>query len=120
MSCSLFTEIAMGDEGHGGHCRVEQLAALFQFQRRSSIGQGGRDVAHGDRPAERRRMAAGGDPPDLVALAVEDQGAFAYRLPPLDEQADALLRRAALEFREDALRTSKPALRATPLADRKA
>src|SRR5262245_60583048 len=80
----------------------------------------GGDVAHGDRPLQAGREAAAGDPPDLIAFAVEDQCALANRLPPFDVEPDSLLRRALLDLLEDTGGAREIAFRAPPLADRKA
>src|SRR5881392_4397063 len=70
---SLSAVVAVGDEGHWRHGRLEQLAALLELQFRASRAQSGGHIAHGDGPLQRRREGAAGDAADFIAFDVEDQ-----------------------------------------------
>jgi len=76
----------------------------------------GRDITHGDRPADGRPVAAARDRADDLASA-DDLRAFARRCLAFRQQADALPRHAIRDLAENDLRAGKIGLFAPPLAD---
>src|SRR4029453_6582912 len=117
-SGSLFAVIAVRDEGHWRDRRLEKLAALPEFQLGALRAERRGDIAHGDRPLQRRREGSACHPANFIALAVQHQSALAHWLATLDSEADALLDRAILDLGDDPHVAGKAALGAAALADR--
>src|SRR4051812_8434390 len=80
----------MRNERHRGDRAGEKLAARFERDLRARFGAVPGDIGHGDRRLEGRREAARSDLAGLIALAVDNERAFADRLAALGSGAGGL------------------------------
>src|SRR5688572_30338207 len=117
MACSrrLLAVIAVGDEGqthHGGRVR---RTADDDIERGADGSRGGLDIAHGDRPAKRRREGAAGDDADRCAARIVDLAALAGGGAAFELQPDAAACRALRNLAPEPVRAGEAALLAPAL-----
>src|SRR5215207_6118988 len=100
---------AVWRERHGCDPRGHVLAAQLDEDRGAGLREGALDIAHGDRPADRRPETARGDLSDDLSGFVLDHRALADRSSAVRQQADAQAGRALPKLAPDPLLARKAA-----------